>query len=587
MSKSARSHSVQALVQARARNERLNDLTLPSRLPTETLAKIFAHLVEISPLTLVYLAYADCPVDERKDLGWLYVTHVCRRWRAIAINEPTLWRQLSITLDRVWDVFLARAKKAPLVIKYNYYTGSPPPRDLGRCVRSMLQHRDHIQELDPGWLDTARMLELVQGLTGPLPHLRQLRLQTLCAVDTPLLSLPTHFFAESAPNIRLLQLSGIAFPWGSGSSTITCFHYGCLHGQNPAAFDPNRHTFAEVVSTLQNMPALKDLMLVGAVPSYREGDKHAEIQLPQLEDLQITSRDASSWHLWTLIQHPSYTSIFIRNTGPMGIASTTIGSIIASRLHAHLSSYPFHFRALGVHAPEPGAIEIELTDAVPNIVENPAHTPSAAETVVAGNITLWLCTGDIEPAARQLISACAAVLEGIRKVSILGNVGSSHDLYDAFSPARSVTTLKLDGAVGEVIAALIPVQIKTKPFLTHRGVSFYRSTPESTLFPALEEMGCVHVDFGDWCHHAGERMRVHSALYMALSHRSEVLGRTLETLDVDGCDDMSLEWAKGWLRHVARLVSTELAMDLEGDDDSEESEGVSEGEDENETDFSE
>ncbi|VDB82990.1 unnamed protein product [Peniophora sp. CBMAI 1063] len=361
-SRSAPSSLVQALVQARAANESLNELTLPSRLPAETLAGVFAHLVDIYPIDLdegppIPSSFRVCPVNKRKGLGWLYVTHVCRRWRATAISEPSLWTRLPMALGQLWDVFLARAKKAPLVISHVFYGVSSPSMDVERSIRCILQHRDHIQELDPGSLDATHMLRLVQGLTGPLPHLRRLRLQTY-EKDAPLLPLPPSFMTESAPCIRELRLSGIAFPWGSGSSTITCFHYEHLHGRHPAAVDRISHSFSEVVSTLQCMPALKDLKLIGAVPSDAVDHVRVEIQLPQLEELEIVSHGASSWHLLALIQHPSYTHVNVRDTS-MGVTGPGhIGSTTASGLPVHPASpSKFHVRTLDVDFSDPWLIE--------------------------------------------------------------------------------------------------------------------------------------------------------------------------------------------------------------------------------------
>ncbi|KAI0039928.1 hypothetical protein FA95DRAFT_1462389, partial [Auriscalpium vulgare] len=51
-----------------------------SRLPPEILSAVFSILTDI-----------DRPRNHGKSLAWISITHVCRKWRDVALNNPTLW----------------------------------------------------------------------------------------------------------------------------------------------------------------------------------------------------------------------------------------------------------------------------------------------------------------------------------------------------------------------------------------------------------------------------------------------------------------------------------------------------------------
>ncbi|KAI0713477.1 hypothetical protein C8Q76DRAFT_583180, partial [Earliella scabrosa] len=64
-----------------------------NRIPTELLVRIFSVLAA---------------QNHNEDL--VHITHVCRAWRSIAVDNPHLWTHISITHPDKTDTFLARAK---------------------------------------------------------------------------------------------------------------------------------------------------------------------------------------------------------------------------------------------------------------------------------------------------------------------------------------------------------------------------------------------------------------------------------------------------------------------------------------------
>ena len=98
---------------ARALELRRNALAPISCLPPETLAAIFSFLS--LPRDHVRIRTGD----EEDNLAWLRVTHVCHRWREIALNQPRFWSHIdfnALTLDGVMEV-LSRSKMAPLEVQ--------------------------------------------------------------------------------------------------------------------------------------------------------------------------------------------------------------------------------------------------------------------------------------------------------------------------------------------------------------------------------------------------------------------------------------------------------------------------------------
>jgi hypothetical protein len=95
---------------ARALKSRHNQLVPISRLPCEVLSAIFS--------LLSVFAWNDGSGLS----AWIYVAHVCRRWRETALNYPRFWSHINLTkLTPVGMAeILSRTKMAPLHLKADY-----------------------------------------------------------------------------------------------------------------------------------------------------------------------------------------------------------------------------------------------------------------------------------------------------------------------------------------------------------------------------------------------------------------------------------------------------------------------------------
>ncbi|KAI0046165.1 hypothetical protein FA95DRAFT_1607093 [Auriscalpium vulgare] len=91
-----------------------------ARLPPEILTLVFSILSSIARPHRTQ----STPTKFTYNLGWLTVTHVCRRWRNVSLRDPVLWASdvaLPSALGHVWTAaYLSRAQDVPLTVTYCY-----------------------------------------------------------------------------------------------------------------------------------------------------------------------------------------------------------------------------------------------------------------------------------------------------------------------------------------------------------------------------------------------------------------------------------------------------------------------------------
>ncbi|KAF6759714.1 hypothetical protein DFP72DRAFT_795590, partial [Ephemerocybe angulata] len=59
------------------------------------------------------------------DTSWIRVTHVCHRWREVALNDPRFWSVLNSVPPCFMEFALARSKGAPISV----HTSEDTPDD--------------------------------------------------------------------------------------------------------------------------------------------------------------------------------------------------------------------------------------------------------------------------------------------------------------------------------------------------------------------------------------------------------------------------------------------------------------------------
>ncbi|KAF7342111.1 F-box domain-containing protein [Mycena venus] len=199
----------QAIAQERLDSYRYPVLTLPN----EIVSEIFTHFLPIYPLCapLTGMFSPTC------------LTHICRKWRALAISSPILWRAVplsavDIPFDRkahLCNVWLTRSRSCPISIGME-----EDIRSLHEIPSAVVSHRTRWEYLK---------LRCVQSdllsIEGQLPLLRHLDLSLRGLVEeTPAVEISA--FRE-APILRTVILDYLAaariiLPWAQLTSlTLT------------------------------------------------------------------------------------------------------------------------------------------------------------------------------------------------------------------------------------------------------------------------------------------------------------------------------------------------------------------------------
>lgn len=141
-------------------------------LPNEIICEIFLHFLPIYPL---------CP-PLTGTLSPTSLTHICRRWREIALDTPALWRAISFSYQphiplaqqfHIFDIWLSRSSYCPLSIEMDDGRNGLTGNISGFIVTAVL-HCSRWEHLK---------LHIVGDLTsdfpaieGPMPLLRSLDL---------------------------------------------------------------------------------------------------------------------------------------------------------------------------------------------------------------------------------------------------------------------------------------------------------------------------------------------------------------------------------------------------------------------------
>ena len=202
----------------RALRSRRNTLAPISRLSSETLAGIFSYFPSC-PWFKVCGYYS--PFKERhsppKDLGhlgWIVVTHVCCRWRAIALENPGLWSRIDFTriTPACMAEILTRAKMTPLHLEANIGVGSNKwsVAKFDAFERQLEAHISHTRHLNISGPHQSTLERLV----SPAPTLEFLSLSHNSGPSGQVV-IPINLFNSAAPSLTNVKLYGCDISWKS------------------------------------------------------------------------------------------------------------------------------------------------------------------------------------------------------------------------------------------------------------------------------------------------------------------------------------------------------------------------------------
>ncbi|KAI0061499.1 hypothetical protein BV25DRAFT_762979 [Artomyces pyxidatus] len=229
----------------------------PSRLPPEILVHIFSYLFAVrTDLSCYSTKHLQLAIEQSAR-----VTHVCQRWREVALGAPLLWRNIIVPLkSEEWSrTIYNRAQLVPIVLfwlRQKEWSLAPgqrqapplPIEDLARVEQLKLASYD-------GEADA-----LAKLLRTPAPILEVA--EVFCQhVDMS----PADLFAGHAPRLRSLFLNQFpSFPWNSPILS----NLVCLEIRNDRMNVAGHASPDSVLHALQKMPALEALALCNCLPKF-------------------------------------------------------------------------------------------------------------------------------------------------------------------------------------------------------------------------------------------------------------------------------------------------------------------------------
>jgi hypothetical protein len=266
-------------------------------LPPELLLLIFrAHALAEPPW------WSDAQTQK---LGWIRVTHVCRHWRQVALNDSLLWAKISgFPTSTEWiSETLDRAGNALLVVDLS---GAP-----GRETLSIFSsHFSHTREFRLRTL-SLRHIDSIRGICDQeAPALEHFELGLAIASPIAFQRLVrTTFFKGRAPKLRTFSFSQVVIPWSLiPRGQLTQLKITLIDETPTPLVGDSR----QLVDLLIDCPALEILVLEFCLPSGLMQFSHGKaIHLPRLSRLCLGGSCSRVAGLLNMLRPASSTTLHL------------------------------------------------------------------------------------------------------------------------------------------------------------------------------------------------------------------------------------------------------------------------------------
>ncbi|TDL18931.1 hypothetical protein BD410DRAFT_830656 [Rickenella mellea] len=233
--------------------------------------------------------------------SWIFVTHVCRDWRQVALQYEAFWCKInSVQPLGLIKASLSRSKNMPLSVRIagtsNYMV-----------VKVLLENLPRIRDLTialagPWHLNSRGCFETLRG--QPTPLLESISVFKADPVPPSPSPPPFPILLGPHPVLKSVNLLAFPIPWDSLMlHSLTQLGIGCMLPE----YQP---TLTQIRSILVACPQLSILGLVFSAPTETDDPQHAKAQLihlPHLSSIRIEMY-AQSWAL--LLQQLSLTHEF-------------------------------------------------------------------------------------------------------------------------------------------------------------------------------------------------------------------------------------------------------------------------------------
>lgn len=295
-------------------NREQNAMAPVYRLPPELLSRIFfesvfttqpfkrtSHLnphARITPISgdgFHRDQYPFVPWQEGHIPDILPLCRVSHYWRCVALGSPELWAHIQVSQDtksELLEFARSNAREVPLDLDLHI-----------RCLTwNAFEHRDVLSDILLGEAGRLKSLSICCNSQGVFTHLQSDLLQVISTPADQLESLEigvgvnnrtnlVDLFPSGTPNLRSLEIRGVAVPWTS--AMLKSFHLTYLILHSLPEF--NTSTFSEFLTFLRHVTQLTTLhMDIPRQPSLTWSDvggKPTErLHIPCITTLQLVSR---------------------------------------------------------------------------------------------------------------------------------------------------------------------------------------------------------------------------------------------------------------------------------------------------------
>ncbi|EIW73992.1 hypothetical protein CONPUDRAFT_147961 [Coniophora puteana RWD-64-598 SS2] len=283
---------------------RRNMLSPLCSFPAEVLSEIFTFCVPLSDFVRI------------RSRQLLDLTHVCRRWREIALDFPRLWSSVDVGVlsKQLVLAMLERARESPIILEV-FVAPTDHSRDLGcaddleltndlELLKTVFSRLHQICELSvdfpPSYART-----LAEYLSSSTPILQELTL----VAEPPVLVPLSQPLPDSMPRLDVLTLTSCAFPWDSPIyGRLTQLHLACL-------LDDLSPTPEELWITLQSATSLEVLTVdwcfgqLDAQPAAWDTPKL--LDLPRIKYIRMDEAFLSYVNFFSRVRIPPYAHLSI------------------------------------------------------------------------------------------------------------------------------------------------------------------------------------------------------------------------------------------------------------------------------------
>ncbi|KZV72074.1 hypothetical protein PENSPDRAFT_751287 [Peniophora sp. CONT] len=285
----------------RAARLKRNGLSPTAALPPETLA----HIFELLSKGQTYDS------NGRAEWSFMAVSHVCTRWRNIAITTPSLWTHLSPSRGGPpWEVSILRSGCLPLSVDGSFWNDFRETLDGRQVVDNLHRIRElKLSVMNNGDPFPAYFAKRVSRDTTP-------QLATLILAESPNsyntpVDIPFMWRLDDLPlGLEHLMMSPGLIAWSPFASNNLRYLDLCGGSSlSQAATFVARYLakvdLSDVLRSLRSIPRLEYLRLDSALPSADAPDSEDaqnRVELPHLRTFYVRDEAHRCVQLWSMLQ---------------------------------------------------------------------------------------------------------------------------------------------------------------------------------------------------------------------------------------------------------------------------------------------